>query len=71
MKIIVYHNEKKGTYYYKVVKGYYKNYTLNQYNHYAHKIILIIDNIYYKPYKQPFRNLLLTKFILFLEKLKK
>lgn len=70
-KIIVWHNLKTNTYYFKIVNGYYANYHVGYKNSYNHVVILMIDlykDIYYKP---PFLKKVLTKYISFLQRINK
>lgn len=67
-KLVIWHNPNTDTYYYKIVSGYYREYTPGSQNQYNHKIILVIDNIYTNTYKVPLKKRLLRKLISFLEK---
>ncbi|MDD6224162.1 MAG: hypothetical protein PUB18_04085 [bacterium] len=68
-KVIVWKNLNKNTYYYKIVKGTYKNYFIGYVNQYNHEVIIIIDNIYLSSYKVPIKKKVLTRAISFLQKL--
>lgn len=68
-QIIVWHNLNKNTYYYKIIKGTYKKYSVGYINQYNHEVILIIDNIYTEIYKVSKRKKVLTKLISFLQKI--
>lgn len=72
-KIIIWHNLNKDTYYYRIVKGFYRNYEVGFINQYNHQIILIID--IYKEftqfYKMPWKKRVIKKAISFLHRLDK
>ena len=65
--IVIWHNEKKDTYYAKMISGYYSNYEVGICNSYGHKIVLVIP-IEYDDHKVSIKQRLIKKAISFLEK---
>lgn len=70
-KVIVWHNLNNDTYYYKLVNGFYMNYNVGYINHYNHKIIVIVPNIYTSSYRVSLRKKVLTNLISFLQNINK
>lgn len=68
--IVVWFNPNKNEYYYKIVKGYYRKYNINDKNRYGHVIILTIP-LYKLFYKVPIRRKVITKVISFLQYIEK
>lgn len=72
LKIIVFKNLNKNTYYYKFLKGYYTHYHVGYINQYNHEVILIIDyscNAYDLEHA-PLKLKIIEKIMYKLEKLK-
>lgn len=67
-KIVVWHNQKKDTYYYKIVSGYYRDYRVGESNQYNH-IIVLVDDFYKPSYRVSIKKRLIRRLIRFLEKL--
>lgn len=72
MQVVVWYNEKKNDYYYKLIHDFsYKNYHTGYKNGYNHEIILIIRDIYLKKPKIKFKKRVITKIISFLQRINK
>lgn len=72
-KIYVWLNLRDMTYYYKVCKGTYKNYSIGDFNQYNHKLVLIIPLDYFledRKVKVSYKKMLINDTIRFLEKYK-
>lgn len=69
--IVVWFNPNKKTYYYKIVKGYYKRYFVGYRNSYDHEVILIIPLKQEIFYKQPLLKKVLMRIISFLQNIEK
>lgn len=65
MFYVVWLNKNNNTYYYKKVKGTYKNYYVGYENQYNHEVIVIIKEEYKT--KVSWKKLFLQRFIIFLE----
>lgn len=72
MQIVVWHNEKKNDYYYKILHNFsYKKYYMGYKNQYDHEVVLVIENICFKKNKTKLKNRVLTILISFLQKINK
>lgn len=75
MKKIVVWKKPNGSYYYKVVHGFYQDYNLGTKNQYEHEVCLVIDLEYFlknngrKTYIS-YKRMLINDIIRFLDKLK-
>lgn len=66
--LVVWHNSKKDSYYYRIVSGNYVEYRVGFKNQYDHEIVLIIDDIFYRePQKKSIKKRVLTGAISFLQ----
>ena len=72
-KIIVWHNLNNDTYYYKVVKCFYRDYEVGYINQYNHKIIIIIplSNFLTHYRKITIPHKVIKRLISFLQKIEK
>lgn len=70
-RVIVWHNLNKNTYYYKIIRGTYNEYRVGYINHYNHKIIVIVEDIYLHEYKVPLRKRVISRLISFLQRINK
>ena len=66
-KLVVYHNVNKNTYYYKIISCYKFDHVVGYTNSYGHVIVLVIDKIGFRIYKDSFRKRVLNKLICFLQ----
>lgn len=69
-KIIVYYNPNRDCYYFRTVRCYYRNYEVGEKNQYGHEVILIIDIDVLTSSSMSLKEKLITRFILFLERIK-
>ena len=58
-----------GTIYHKYVSGFYTSYYIGYKNSYDHEVIYIIDNLYYRYHKPPFKIRFKRKIINYIEKI--
>ena len=58
-----------GEIYHKYVSGMYADYHVGYINSYDHQIIYIIDNLYYRFERPPFKNRLKRKLINYIDKM--
>lgn len=66
-KIVVWHNQKNDSYYYKIVRGIIQRYYVGFKNQYGHKIVLIIECDFMIK-KEKLKKKLIKRIISFLEK---
>lgn len=67
-KIVVW-KKPNGTYYYKMVRGYYATYEVGYVNSYDHVVVLVIDNLPYRDFRIPYKLRLKRKLIYFINKM--
>lgn len=69
-KIVVWHNPKKDSYYYKLIKGNYVNYKVGYKNQYGHEVIVVVEDVSFLGRKTSLKTKLINKLICLLNKLK-
>lgn len=67
--LIIWHDDKKGVYYHRLVNGSYieQNYEVGSFNSYGHKIVHRIDNFDFYKKKVPLKKKIINKCVVLLK----